>query len=315
MTIGQIAAVSYPAVLTEMRKAANQWAESALMRELERQGAIERKSLGATIEAPLDFQRNPGTVIQATELQGLSLTKTEVVTAASYSIAEVTAPVTWSKKDEVSNPTETQKIALVKQLLTNGIESHDDILEQSLFLSSTNGFLGLKSLIPFVNSAGSLGGIDPASNTFWRNQTNTYIDDTDIESAFTTTWNQCAKGSGAKLMPTLMVSDAPTQALFEGTQQANQRYVDTDELKAGFKVLAFKTARYVFSQYAGNSGAVYFVNPKNFTLVVSKEYFRDRGDTQEIPNANGFNFKIYSAVQLVSNNRSRLGIAGTASST
>ncbi len=112
-----------------------------------------------------------------------------------------------------------------------------------------------------------------------------------------------------------MVSDAPTQALFEGTQQANQRYVDTDELKAGFKVLAFKTARYVFSQYAGNSGAVYFVNPKNFTLVVSKEYFRDRGDTQEIPNANGFNFKIYSAVQLVSNNRSRLGIAGTASST
>ncbi len=307
--------MSYPAVLTEMRKAANQWAESALMRELERQGAIERKSLGATIEAPLDFQRNPGTVIQATELQGLSLTKTEVVTAASYSIAEVTAPVTWSKKDEVSNPTETQKIALVKQLLTNGIESHDDILEQSLFLSSTNGFLGLKSLIPFVNSAGSLGGIDPASNTFWRNQTNTYIDDTDIESAFTTTWNQCAKGSGAKLMPTLMVSDAPTQALFEGTQQANQRYVDTDELKAGFKVLAFKTARYVFSQYAGNSGAVYFVNPKNFTLVVSKEYFRDRGDTQEIPNANGFNFKIYSAVQLVSNNRSRLGIAGTASST
>ncbi len=286
-----------------MRKAANQWAESALMRELERQGAIERKSLGATIEAPLDFQRNPGTVIQATELQGLSLTKTEVVTSASYAIAEVTAPVTWSKKDEVSNSTETQKIALVKQLLTNGIESHDDILEQSLFLSSTNGFLGLKSLIPFVNSAGSLGGIDPASNTFWRNQTNTYIDDTDIESAFTTTWNQCAKGSGAKLMPTLMVSDAPTQALFEGTQQANQRYVDTE------------TARYVFSQYAGNSGAVYFVNPKNFTLVVSKEYFRDRGDTQEIPNANGFNFKIYSAVQLVSNNRSRLGIAGTASST
>ncbi len=109
--------MSYPAVLTEMRKAANQWAESALMRELERQGAIERKSLGATIEAPLDFQRNPGTVIQATELQGLSLTKTEVVTAASYSIAEVTAPVTWSKKDEVSNPTETQKIALVKSVI------------------------------------------------------------------------------------------------------------------------------------------------------------------------------------------------------
>src|SRR5512142_1290678 len=105
LTIGQIAAVSYPAVLTEKRKAANQWAESAFMREMEKQGFIKRESLGATIEAPLDYQRNPGTVIQATELQGLSLSKTEVITAASYSIAEVSAPVVWSKKDEATNPT------------------------------------------------------------------------------------------------------------------------------------------------------------------------------------------------------------------
>jgi len=313
LTIGQIAAVSYPAVLAVKRKAANQWAESALLHKMEAGGFIVHKSLGATIEAPLDYQRNPGTVIQATELQALSLTKTEVVTAASYAIAEVTAPVTWSKKDEATNPSETQKIALVSQLIENGIESHDDILETDIFLGTTNGFIGLRTVIPFVNSAGSLGGIDPASNTFWRNQTNTYIDDTDIESAFTTTWNQCAKGSGAKLMPTLMVSDAATQALFEGTQQALQRY-ETQELKAGFKTLMFKTAQYVFSQYAGNAGAVYFLNPKNFNLIVSKEYFRDRGDTQEIENANGFTFKIYSALQTISTNRSRLGIAGTAAS-
>ena len=313
LTIGQIAAVSYPAVLADKRKAANQWAESALLHKMEAGGFIVHKSLGATIEAPLDYQRNPGTVIQATELQALSLTKTEVVTAASYAIAEVTAPVTWSKKDEATNPSETQKIALVSQLIENGIESHDDILETDIFLGTTNGFIGLRTVIPFVNSAGSLGGIDPASNTFWRNQTNTYIDDTDIESAFTTTWNQCAKGSGAKLMPTLMVSDAATQALFEGTQQALQRY-ETQELKAGFKTLMFKTAQYVFSQYAGNAGAVYFLNPKNFNLIVSKEYFRDRGDTQEIENANGFTFKIYSALQTISTNRSRLGIAGTAAS-
>src|ERR1700674_922214 len=231
LTIGQIAAVSYPAVLADKRKAANQWAESALLHKMEAGGFIKRISLGATIEAPLDYQRNPGTVIQATELQALSLTKTEVVTAASYAIAEVTAPVTWSKKDEATNPSETQKIALVSQLIENGIESHDDILETDIFLGTTNGFIGLRTVIPFVNSAGSLGGIDPASNTFWRNQTNTYIDDTDIESAFTTTWNQCAKGSGAKLMRTLMVSDSATQALFEGTQQALQRY-ETQELKA-----------------------------------------------------------------------------------
>lgn len=307
LTISQISAVSYPAVLAEMRKAQNQWAESAFMRELERQGAIERKSLGATIEAPLDYQRNAGTAILATDLQSTSLTKTEVVTAASYDIAEVSVPIVWSKKDEVMNATENQKIALVKQLLENGINSHDDIIEQSLFLTSTNGFLGLPTHVNATNGQGTDGGIDSATNTFWRNQLSTYVDDTDIEAAFTAVWNACAKGSGSKLMPTLMVSDGATQALFEGTQQANQRYVDSEELKAGFKILGFKTSRYVFSQYGTTS--VYFVNPKNLTLIASKEYFRDKGDTQEIPNANGFVTKIYSALQTVTNNRSRLGVA------
>lgn len=307
LTISQIVAVSYPAVLAEMRKAANQWSESALMRELEKQGGIERKSLGATIEAPLDYQRNPGTAILATDLTQTSLTKTEVVTSASYDIAEVSVPIVWSKKDEVMNPSENQKIALVKSLLENGINSHDDIIEQSMFLTSTNGFLGLLTVVDKTNGQGSVGGIDSGVNSFWRNQLSTYVDDTDIESAFTSVWNASAKGSGSKLMPTLMVSDGPTQALFEGTQQANQRYVDSDELKAGFKILAFKTSRYVFSQWATTS--IYFLNPKNFNLVVSKEYFRDRGDTQEIPNANGFVTKIYSALQMVTNNRSRLGVA------
>lgn len=308
LSISQMVAVSYPAVLAEMRKAANQWAESAFMRELEKQGAIEHKSLGPTIEAPLDYKRNDGAGFLVTELQATSMTKTEVITSASYTPAELSVPIVWSKRDEVQNPTENQKIALVKALLENGIQSHDDLIEQALFATSTNGFLGLLMHVP-LSGQGSDGGIDAAVNTFWRNQQSTYVDDTDIEAAFTSVWNACAKGSGSKLMPTLMVSDGPTQALFEGTQQALQRYVDDQELKAGFKVLGFKTSRYVFSQYGLTS--VFFVNPKNFSLVVSKEYFRDRGDTQEIQNANGFVSKLYSALQTVTNNKSRLGVAHT----
>lgn len=308
LTIGQIVAVSYPAVLAEMRKAANQWVESAFLRELERQGAVIRKSLGTTIEAPLDYQRNPGAAFLVTDLAPTSMNKTEVLTAASYDIAEISVPIVWSKKDEVQNPSENQKIALVKALLENGINSHDDLIEQYLFATSTNGFLGLDTHITDAGT-GSDGGIDSTVNTWWRNQQATYVDDTDIEAAFTTVWNAAAKGSGSSLLPTLMVSDGATQALFEGTQQANQRYIDTQELKAGFKILGFKTARYVFSQYADTD--VNFLNPKNFQIVASKEYFRDRGDTQEIPNANGFVTKIYSALQTVTNNRSRLGVAHT----
>lgn len=304
-SISQIIAASYPALVNEARKPENQWAESALMRELERQGFIVRKSFGATLEATLDVRRNPGTVIQSTELQTLSMNKTEVLSAASYDIAEVTAPIVWSKKDEVMNPSENQKIALVKSLVTNALDSHDDILEQSIFATSTNGFLGLLTHAP-DNGQGSDGGIDSGVETVWRSQQATYVDDTDIEAAFTSVWNACAKGSGSKLQPTLMVSDGATQAIFEGTQSAKQRYEDQD-YKAGAKMLMFKTARYVFSQYGGTR--VYFANPRSLQLQVSKEYFRDLGEAQELEAQNGFGKKIYSAVQLLTNNKSRLGVA------
>jgi hypothetical protein len=307
LTIGQIATVSYPAVLADQRKPHNQWAESSYMAELERQGGIKKENFGSTIDAPLDYQRNPGTAIQVSDLAPLSTSKTEVMTSASYSPAEVVAPIVWSNLDEVQNPSEKQKVALVKSLIKNALDSHDDILEQYLFSTSTNGFLGLGTHMTTAGT-GSDGGIDAGTYTFWANQKATYVDDTDIEAAMTTVWNACAKGSGAKLNPTLCVSDGPTQAIFEGTQQALQRY-DSQDMKAAFKSLMFKTARYVFSQYGTSS--IFFQNPKNLQLVVSKGYFRDLSETIPLPNATGFTKRVYSAVQFVTNNRSRGGVVHT----
>ncbi len=305
LTIGQMVAVSYPAVLAEMKKPANQWAESAFLTELDNQGGIMRKSLGPTIEAPLDYRANPDAGFLATDLQVVGTSVTEVITSASYSIAQLSAPIVWSKMMEVQNPTENQKIALVKSLLSNAIETHDDLLEQAFFATSTQGFLGLLTHVTTAGT-GSDGGIDSGTETWWRNQQGTYVDDTDIESVMTTVWNACAKGSGAMLKPKLLVSDGATQAIFEGTQQAQQRWEDNN-LNAGFKVLKFKDASYVFSQYGTSS--IFFLNPKNITLVASKEYFRDREETQPLVNSNGFISKVYSACQFVTNNRSRLGVA------
>lgn len=302
--ISQILSASYPAVLAEMRKPANQWSENGFLRELERQGGIKKVSLGPTIEVPLDYQVNPSAEFLASELSSVSLSKTEVITTASFTPAELSVAMVWSKRDEATNPSDNQKIALVKAIIENGVNSHDDRIENAFFAAAAvNGFGTLPVYFP-TTGQGTIGTIDSSTSTWWRNQQTTYVDDTDIESAMTTGWNSATKGSGSTLSPTLAVSDSATQALFEGTQQANQRYVDTDELKAGFKILGFKTARYVFSQYASTS--IYMFNPKVAYLVASKEYFRQKGDTQEIDNANGFSQKIYSALQFATSNKSRV---------
>lgn len=307
--IGQIIAVSYPAVVNEKKKPANQWAESAFLRELERQGGIKRESLGSNIEMTLDYQRNPGTVIQTSPLQPLSLTETEVLDAAQYDIGEVTAPIVWSKRTEVQNPTVNQKVNIATALMENAIESHDDILEQTLLGNTTNGLIGLLDMVT-IDGLGTVGTISANANTWWRNVHVQYTDDTDIEAALTSADNSASKGSGSKMTPSLIVSDGAQQALFEGTQQANQRWIDTDELKAGFKIIAFKRSRWVFSQY-GSSTRIFGLNPKNYMLVASKDYFRDLDDTLPITNANGFVRKIYSALQAGTNNRSRLYVVYT----
>lgn len=308
LSIEQIVAVSYPAVLAEMRKAANQWVESAALRELERQGCVQRVSLGESIEVPLDYRPNPDTAVLASDQDTASLLKTEVVTSASFPIAQISVPVVWTKGDDAKNPTENQKISLVKQLLENGINSHDDLIEQLIFTTSTAGgdeFNGLDTLVPTTGN-GTPGGIDASVETWWQNYADTYSDATDIEASFTTAYNTASKGSGSLLAPKFLLSGATPHSLFESTLQSLQRFVDVKEADAGFKVLAFKSCRYVFSQYGDDK--VYFLNPKNYQIVMSKQYFRDKGNTQEIPDQNAFVFKIYSAGQAITSNKSRLAV-------
>jgi hypothetical protein len=304
--LSQIVTASYPGILAKMKTAENQFAESAMMRELQKQGAIRRMDFGPTIEAQLDYRRNPGAGFAASDLATFTTTKTEILVGASYTPAELVVPMTWSNMDEVMNPSENQKIALVKQIVTNALSSHDDLIEQYIVATSTNGFLGLTTHVVDAGT-GIDGGIDSSTETWWRNQQATYVDDTDIEAAFTSVWNACTKGSGSDLSPSFMVSDAATQAIFEGTQQANQRFVDKADLTAGFKTLAFKTSRYIFSPYANTR--VLFLNGKNFQLAVSKDFFRAKRGEQSLEAQTGTRDVIYTALQTVVNNRSRLGVA------
>lgn len=311
LSVEQIAAVSYPAVLAEMRKPQNQWAENAALRVLESGGFIQRINFGENIECPLDYRANPDVAVLASDQDSASLLKTEVITSAVYDIAQLNVPVTWTKGDEAKNPSETQKINLVKSLLENAITTHDDLLEQRIFTSSSAGGVeisGLADLVP-TSGQGTVGGIDASVETFWRNQASTFVDGSDIEAAMTDVFNSCAKGTGGA-QPKILISGSATQGLFESQLQTLQRFTDSNEADAGYKILLFKGAKYIYSHKGGTS--IYFLNPKNYQLAVSKTYFRDKGSTYDVPGQNAFYFLIYSALQFIVNNKSRLGVLSQA---
>jgi hypothetical protein len=306
LTVSQMLAASFSEVVNEMRRPENQWAESAFLRELERQGALKGVSGAPQLEATLDYRRNEGAEFQTTDLQTVSTSKTDVLTAAVYDPAQLSVPITWSKADEAKNPTVNQKVPFVRSLIENAVNSHDDLIEEAIFEASTEGFLGLQTIVP-DSGQGSVGGISAVTEAWWRNYSSTYYDDfSNIEAAMTTAFNTAQKGTGSKLKPTLIVSDAETQSGYESVLQALQRFVDTKEADAGFKVLAFKTARYVYSQYANER--IYFLNPKSFQVKYFKNAFRQLGDTIELPNANGYIRKVFTLLQTITNNKSRLAV-------
>ena len=278
---------------------------------MEKSGFIQHVAFGENIEVPLDYRRNPDTAVLVADQDTASLVKTEILTSAVYDIAQLNVPVSWSKGDEVKNPTETQKVALVKQLLENGINSHDDEIEIRIFTSSSAGGIEINGLNDLINTAttGTVGGIDSSVETWWGNKAEQYVDGSDIEAAATELFNACAKGSGSSNQPTMIVSGADTQALFMSQMQSMQRFVDAEEANVGFKVLSFMGAKWIYSHKGGANA--YFLNPKNYNIVVSKHAFRDKGDQETIQGQNAFYFMIYSALQCVVSNRSRLGVLYT----
>lgn len=305
LSISQILSASYAAVLNEKRKPANQWADTSFMKELERQGALKKVPFGPTLEHTIDYQRNQGGEFLASDLAPTSLSKTEVLSALSYSPGEIVVPMVWSKGDEVKNPSENQKIAFVAALMENGLQTHDDLIEEALFATSTNGFLGLATLVP-DDGQGTVGGVSAVVEAWHRNPTGTFdADGSDIVAGLTAVWNAAAKGSGGAT-PSLLVSGADSQAIYEGALTANQRFVNTDEASGGFKVLAFKTARYIFSQYGGDN--IYLLNPKAFRLNVAKNAFRDKTDTNILANAMGYEQRIYTMLQATVSVKSRNGV-------
>lgn len=279
---------------------------------MEKNGVIKRIALGPTIEVPLDYRANPDAAILAGDQDTASLVKTEVITSASYAVAQISVPVTWTKGDDAKTPTENEKVAFVKSLLENGINSHDDLIEQTIFTTSTQGGDELNGLDNLVSTAGTgvIGGIDSSVEVWWKNYADTYTDATDIEAAFTTAFNKAAKGSGSALQPKFLVSGVAPYVQYEAGLQTLQRFGDSSEADAGFKVLKFKNADYIYSQYGGTK--VYFLNPKNYQIVVSKQYFRDKQETYPVQGQNAFYFLIYSALQAVVSNRSRLAVLDAA---
>src|SRR5262245_5113033 len=125
----QLVATTYDNVVTERNRAADQWSDSSFLKYLESKGGVKRTPGGATLQPTLDYRANSLTDFLANDMTATGITKTDVITAASYPWATLVTPVNWSLTDEALNSEPNQKVDLVTSLVNNALASHDQAVE------------------------------------------------------------------------------------------------------------------------------------------------------------------------------------------
>lgn len=295
----------------------------ALFYALGESGFKEQADGGRLIEFSLEYATNT-TFKSYGELDPLDTTRIDVFDAARYDWKVNAGTVVWSDLEQLRASAASRKFDVVAEKLENGKDSHIAAMNVQMWGDGTgNGgkdIGGLKLIIAAAPTVGTVGGINRANFSFWRNQQNVGTNggtafDT-LRARMRTTYNQCTLG-GVTNAPTAAITNRVVFEGYEGLLTTNERYNKDGTRPRGADLswandaLQFKGADVFYDEdctATGGLGDVYFVNPKFLKLVYLKGGWMKMKDVIEPSNQLGFIQRIFTVANLATNGSKYLGI-------
>jgi hypothetical protein len=244
---------------------------NALLYVLQKKGNIKVSQGGKSFTHPIYYKANTSfTTYNKTDTIATPLM--DDITRAEFGIKIVAGSVVISLLEEAMNAGNREKlIDLVEETATRAKISMSEILGDQTFSDGTGdkNFGGLPFLINSSPSTQTnVGGIDPSSYSYWRNQIGTTAD---FSNSATTSLGKMSALVAActfgRQGPRLVVTTKTLYSEYEAMLTSNIRYVTTELADAGFLHLAYQTMPVVFDDNCG-SGAMYFVDTDNLWLQV-----------------------------------------------
>lgn len=242
-------------VTTTLRNRSGKLADNAtrtmaLLDRLRRKGKVKPADGGRTIVQELEVSLNPNGGWYA-GLDVLSANMHEPFSAAEFDWKQAYVPAVWSGLDKLKNQGEFATINLVTSRVKNSEKSLMDLVAQASYSDGTGfggkqlGGLGL--FIVATPTTGVVGGIDRATNTFWRNQAATVSmsanqiniaasNPSNFLSALNALSIACTRGTDR---PDLYVADAIGYRQYLESLQPLQRLTNTDMAGYGFTALKY----------------------------------------------------------------------------
>ena len=224
----------------------------ALLRRLEQRGNVKPADGGRTLVQELEYAEN-STFQYYSGYEVLNVAPSETFSAAEFNWKQAAVNVTWSGLEaDIQNAGREKVIDLLESRIANARRTMANNLSTGIFSDGTGTsgkqVGGLQSLVADAPATGTVGGINRANYSFWRNQTYDFSDEsvtpsaTTIQAAMRNLYLNCKRGSAASEAPDFVVAGTTYFEFFWNSLTTIQRVTSDDEATAGFDSLKFRKA-------------------------------------------------------------------------
>ncbi len=293
----------------------NIFADFWLLNTLKQGASFMSVAGGDIITASLEYAVN-GTVAFYSDTETILTTRSDVFDRAEFSWKEIAGTVLQSELEDAINQGSAKKFDLLDAKLKNLKRSLDDSINASLFSdgSGTSGkeIGGLQLLISTTPTTGTVGAINAASFSFWRNQQTSGAQSAsafdNLRAAMRSIYNSSSNGVEGQ-HPRFGVTTQTVFQGFEGLLLVNERFTDKASGDGGFKneTLKFKGTALSFDSDCP-SGNLYFYHPDFLKLAYLKGHWYKMTGPIRPANQTVDVYQVSARCNLITTNRRMLGV-------
>jgi hypothetical protein len=269
---------------------------------------------GDFIAAPLEYALNT-TVSSYSDTDLISTTRIDTFDRAEYQWKEYAGTAILSDLEADRNAGEGTVFALLPAKLNNLKNSMRSAINTDLFSdgtgNSSKAIGGFQLIISSTPTTGTVGAINRANFSFWRNQQTSGAKTTsafdNLRATMRSIYNLCSNGV-ADDHPDFAVTDRATFEGFDGLLLANERFTSKDSGDGDFKneVLAFKGAKLSYD-VACTAGVLYFCNTSYLKLAYKKGSWFKMLESIRPANQTLTVYPVRTMCNLITTNARRLG--------
>lgn len=246
---------------------------NAILYQMKKRGRIKPVSGGRTIVQELNYADNV-TYQRYSGYEVLNISPSDVFTAAEFDWKQASVAVTISGLEgSIQNTGPEAIIDLLESRIENAEQTMMNNIAADMYSNGTASggkqIGGLQLLVADDPTTGTVGGINRATYSFWRNQKfQATVDGSSAASAsniqrfMNKTWLSTARGTDKS---DLILCDNNYYQFYWNSLQAIQRITKTDMGEAGFTALEFMGSPVVFDGGVGGAcptNHMYFLNTK-----------------------------------------------------